>query len=61
LLVDAQGELWAGGERVLLHYDGANWERIPADDRIVALSDDRRDRIWASGPEGLYVYDPTGE
>jgi ligand-binding sensor domain-containing protein len=61
LLVDAQGELWAGGERVLLHYDGANWERIPADDRIVTLADDRRGRIWASGPEGLYVYDPTGE
>jgi hypothetical protein len=61
LYVDSQGDLWVGSMEALLHYDGQNWEKIPTGDTVTALAEDRQGRIWASGPGGLYVYDPSKE
>jgi hypothetical protein len=60
LLVDSLGRLWVGGERALLCFDGASWQRMPANDWINALAEDRQGRIWVSGSQGLYVYNPAG-
>jgi ligand-binding sensor domain-containing protein len=46
LLVDSQGDLWAGGKDALLHYDGARWERISASD-IIRSGLTRYDLIWS--------------
>ena len=64
LLVDSQGDLWAGYSGGLLHYDGETWERIEREiplSAINALAEDRQGRIWVGGRDGLSVYDPTKE
>jgi streptogramin lyase len=66
LLVDSQGDLWAGYSEGLLHYDGETWEYIEggfpfdAHTRVNALVQDRQGRIWVGGENGLSVYDPAG-
>jgi hypothetical protein len=63
LLIDLRGDVWAGHDQGLLHYDGETWEsiesRVPFTG-IMALAEDRRGRIWIGGWDGLSVYDPNG-
>ena len=64
LLVDSQGDLWAGHGEGLLHYDGEIWERIESEfsmDDVYAIAQDRRGRIWVGGENGLSVYDPASD
>ena len=64
LLIDSQGDLWAGYNAGLLHYDGETWERIEREipfSAINALAEDRHGRIWVGGRDGLSVYDPREE
>jgi hypothetical protein len=66
LLIDSQGNLWAGYGGLwasddsggLLRYDGETWEQINEWPGIVALAEDQRGRIWVGGRHGLSVYDP---
>jgi ligand-binding sensor domain-containing protein len=64
LFVDSRGDLWVGGLRGLLHYDGEHWEDVSIRDDtrlfpITALAEDQQGRIWVSGDNGLSVYDPA--
>jgi hypothetical protein len=61
LFVNSRGDLWVGGERELLRYDGENWQRVPASDWVIALVEDWEGRIWFSDMGELYVYEPSGE
>jgi hypothetical protein len=64
LLVDSQGDLWAGYSGGLSHYDGEVWEHIESETSfatITALAEDRQGRIWVGSWDGLSVYDPKGE
>jgi ligand-binding sensor domain-containing protein len=66
LLIDSQGNLWAGystqwasdDSEGLLHYNGETWEQISEWPGIVTLAEDRHGRIWVGGRHGLSVYDP---
>jgi len=63
LLVDSQGDVWAGHDQGLNRYDGETWESIESTAPfigIMALAEDRRGRIWVGGWDGLSVYDPNG-
>jgi len=64
LLVDSQGDLWAGYSGGLLHYDGETWEHITRGipfATVNALAKDRQERIWVSGQDGLHIYDSRGK
>jgi hypothetical protein len=64
LLIDSQGNLWAGHEFGLLRYDGQSWEDIVSETRlttVVGLAEDQGGLIWVARSDGLYVYDPAGE
>ncbi|MBN1979862.1 MAG: hypothetical protein JW918_20910 [Anaerolineae bacterium] len=64
LLVDSQGDLWAGHEFGLLHYDGESWESIVSGTHrttVHSLAEGRGGRIWVARSDGLYVYDPAEE
>jgi ligand-binding sensor domain-containing protein len=62
LFIDSRGDLWAGHDGGLLHYDGETWEQIESEFSLVgtnALVKDRQGRIWVGGKYGLRIYDPA--
>jgi ligand-binding sensor domain-containing protein len=64
LLIDSQGNLWAGHEFGLLRYDGRSWESIVSETHpttVNGLTEGREGLIWVARSDGLYTYDPTRE
>jgi len=58
LTVDSRGELWAGGNRGAVHYDGRQWEVITTangliSNRIRSIHVDGRDRVWFVTESGI--------
>ena len=58
LAIDSQGELWTGGNRGAVHYDGESWETITARDglvadRVLSVHVDGRDRVWFVTEAGI--------
>ncbi len=67
-LTDSRGILWAGSEKLLARYPGADgFELIPAQtgsrygidyNRIFALAEDREGTIWVGTDKGIYYFNP---
>jgi len=58
IAIDSRGELWTGGNRGAVHYDGSDWETITArdglvTDRILSVHIDGRDRVWFVTEDGI--------
>lgn len=58
LAVDSRGELWAGGNRGAVHYDGRSWEVFTTasgliSNRIRSVHTDGRDRVWFVTAAGI--------
>jgi hypothetical protein len=58
LAIDSRGQLWTGGTRGAVHYDGMRWETITTreglvSDRIRSVHVDGRDRVWFVTDAGI--------